>query len=41
MELVGCEDEEAGNPDVLASWVVHKRVNLWYNIIKERECRVS
>ena len=24
MELVGCEDEEAGSPDDLASWVVHR-----------------
>jgi hypothetical protein len=28
VELVGCEDEEAGNPDVLASWVVHMTDNV-------------
>ena len=28
MELVGCEDEEAGSSDSLVSWVVHMTDNV-------------
>lgn len=28
MELVGCEDEEAGSSDALVSWVVHMTDNV-------------